>query len=173
MEEGGDAAFFTEEIMEMDWREETLESILAYFNKNPKGAPWADIAVYYPAGEVLSAILKKAAMISEKSGLSVLLAPAGDDRPYYLREVFRCRSALWIVRSEEECGKTALFSSRMGRDGVSLYGRDDGGISLSGTNLLSLQERETRVPRSSQRMILHFQNAAETRNFPKRKKMKG
>lgn len=28
---------FTEEIMEMDWREETLESILAYFNKNPKG----------------------------------------------------------------------------------------------------------------------------------------
>lgn len=121
--------FFTEEIMEMDWREETLESLLAYFNKNPKGTPWADIAVYYPAGEVLSAILKKAAMISEKSGLSVFLAPAGDDRPYYLREVFRCRSALWIVRSEEECGKTALFSSRMGRDGVSLYGRDDGGIS--------------------------------------------
>lgn len=141
MEEGGDAAFFTEEIMEMDWREETLESILAYFNKNPKGAPWADIAVYYPAGEVLSAILKKAAMISEKSGLSVFLAPAGDDRPYYLREVFRCRSALWIVRSEEECGKTALFSSRMGRDGVSLYGRDDGGISLSGTNLLSFARK--------------------------------
>ena len=83
--------FFTEEIMEMDWREETLESLLAYFNKNPKGTPWADIAVYYPAGEVLSAILKKAAMISEKSGLSVFLAPAGDDRPYYLREVFRCR----------------------------------------------------------------------------------
>ena len=58
--------FFTEEIMEMDWREETLESLLAYFNKNPKGTPWADIAVYYPAGEVLSAILKKAAKISEK-----------------------------------------------------------------------------------------------------------
>ena len=133
--------FFTEEIMEMDWREETLESLLAYFNKNPKGTPWADIAVYYPAGEVLSAILKKAAMISEKSGLSVFLAPAGDDRPYYLREVFRCRSALWIVRSEEECGKTALFSSRMGRDGVSLYGRDDGGISLSGTNLLSFARK--------------------------------
>ena len=80
-------------------------------------------------------------MISEKSGLSVFLAPVGDDRPYYLREVFRCRSALWIVRSEEECGKTALFSSRMGRDGVSLYGRDDGGISLSGTNLLSFARK--------------------------------
>ncbi len=165
--------FFTEEIMEMDWREETLESILAYFNKNPKGAPWADIAVYYPAGEVLSAILKKAAMISEKSGLSVFLAPAGDDRPYFLREVFRCRSALWIVRSEEECGKTALFHP--GWEGT-VFPSMDGMTAafLFREPIFSLlQERETRVPRSSQQMILHFQNAAETRNFPKRKKMKG
>lgn len=29
--------FFTEEIMEMDWREETLESLLAYFNKIRRG----------------------------------------------------------------------------------------------------------------------------------------
>lgn len=165
--------FFTEEIMEMDWREETLESILAYFNKNPKGAPWADIAVYYPAGEVLSAILKKAAMISENRDCLCFLRRQAMTGPTTFGKFSAAGQLCGLSGLKKNAGRQPSFHP--GWEGT-VFPSMDGMTAafLFREPIFSLlQERETRVPRSSQRMILHFQNAAETRNFPKRKKMKG